>query len=268
MRLLRQVELFAACDDSELHALAEALEPRRVGAGSAILSAGQIPEGLWIVEAGEIALRAGGRVVAELHRGAAFGQDVEHETSASGWVYRASVNSELLFLRSDELARLMRSAAPHAAEGPALAALVHVLERTSLFRDLPRESLRSLARQAERVTLPARSIVIRQGRVSGHLYIITVGQAAVVRRNETVDSSATPEAARATSVVARLGPDELFGELELLRGSPPMATVVSLTPLELVALPHRAVAGLLSGGGSLSLGLEQLGSGRLRHLSE
>jgi putative peptide zinc metalloprotease protein len=63
--------------------------------------------------------------------------------------------------------------------------------------------------------------------------------------------------------VAQLGPEEFFGELELLRGTPPVANVVAVTPLIALALPHAAVQALLLGDGGMARGLEQVGTGRL-----
>jgi putative peptide zinc metalloprotease protein len=258
LRLLRQVERLAACDDAELLALAEAMEPRRAAAGALLLAAGEPPPGLWIVEAGEITAREGQRVTAELHRGEAFGAAGADDGLPSAHAYRASVDSELLYLSRAELRRLLGGAAPHAADGPALMETTRALERASLFHDLPRETLRSLARAAERRSVAARTVVIRQGQPSGRIFLILHGEAAVIAQGEQ------------TRLVARLGPDELFGELELLNGGPPQASVAAITPLELVVLPHPAVADLLSSGGlssgGLGRGLERLGSARLRDL--
>ena len=286
LHLLRQVDLFAACDDAELHSLAEALEPRRVAPGRLLLGAGEPPPGLWIIEAGEVAARSAGAVVDELHRGDCFGSTGAGASDPpSPHAYRASVESELLFLSAAELRRLLAGAAPHAAEGPALVALVRALERANFFHDLPRETLRGLARSAERLSLPPRTPIIRQGQPSGRIYVLVSGEAAVVRHeplghaaldheqhatldHERRESGEQREKGRKTSklkLVARLGPDELFGELELLKGTPPQASVVALTPVELVAVPHAAVKGLLSGGGA-ARGLERLGTGRLRDL--
>jgi putative peptide zinc metalloprotease protein len=261
LRLLRQVERFAACDDGELLALAAALEPRRAPPGALLLAAGERPAGLWIVEAGEVLARTAAGVADELHRGAAFGATGAAEESPAPCAYRASVASELLYLSHAELRRLLAGAAPHAAEGAALAAVMRALERATFFHDLPRDTLRELARGAERLALPARTPVVRQGLPSGRIYVIVSGEAAVVRRSEP---KAPAEPAGPPKVVARLGPDELFGELELLRRTPPQASVVALTPLELVAVSHEAVAALLRGGAAR--GLERLGTGRLRDL--
>lgn len=259
LRLLRQVEQFAACDDAELLALAEALEPRRVPAGALLLAQGEPPPGLWIVEAGEITARAGSQVAAELHRADTFGAAEAADRSPSAYTYRASVDSELLYLSRAELGRLLSGAAPHAAEGQALLETMRALERTSLFRDLPRETLRGLARTAERLSAPARTLLIRQGRPNGRIFLILRGEAAVITQERTEKGTG------ASRLVARLGADELFGELELLSGGPPQASVVALTAMELVALPHRAVADLLSSGG-LGSRLERLGTARLRDL--
>lgn len=263
LRLLRQVDRFAACDDNELRSLAEALEPRRVTPGGLLLGQGEPPPGLWIIEAGEIVARSEHAVDAELHRGDCFGATGDASADPpSPRAYRASVESELLFLSARELRRLLISAAPHAAEGQALVATMRALERALFFHDLPRETLRGLARSAERLSLPARTPIIRQHRPSGRIYVLVRGEAAVVRHEPLAPGE---QGTGKLKLVARLGPDELFGELELLKGTPPQASVVALTAVELLAVPHAIVQGLLSGGGAAS-GLERLGTARLRDL--
>ena len=257
LRLLRQVERFAACDDAELAALASAFEARRVGAGGAVPR--DDPGDRWVAEAGEVAAREGGRVVAGLHRGACFGGGA---AEPAGRAYKASVDSDLLVLPAAELAALLRGAAPHAAEGEALALMVRTLERAPVFHDLPRETLRALALQAELLRLPPRTPVVRQGLPSGRLYVIVSGEAAVVQRPAGA-AGAENTSANGRRVVARLGPAELFGEVELLRGTLPVASVVAVTPVELLALPHAAVAGLLASAADVERGLERIGSGRL-----
>ena len=61
---------------------------------------------------------------------------------------------------------------------------------------------------------------------------------------------------------------EFFGELELLRGTPPLASVVAATPLVALALPHAAVQAFILGDGRVARGLEQVGTGRLIALRE
>lgn len=261
LRLLRQVELFAACDDAELRALAESMESHEVNAGALLLAADAAPQGVWIIEAGEVAVREGDRLVAELHRGACFGAAGE---PTAGRSYRATVESDLLYLPQAELQRMLREAAPHTAEGMALIEAVRLLERVPLLRDLPRAELRALARAASRHTLPPRTLVVREGQPSGMFYVIEAGQAAVVRRGPAQAGDGKPGPAK---VVARLGPAEFFGELELLRNTPPVASVVTISEVRLLALPHAAIAALLTGEAALARGLERVGSGRLLELN-
>jgi len=231
LHLLREVERFAACDDAELQALADALQRRHVRAGTRLMVSGQPVEGQWIVEAGEVVVREQGRVVAELHRGATFGA-ADDEERATPREYRASVDSVLLFLSNADLERTV----PRVSAGQNLTAVVRALERTPFFQALPRATLHRLAAQAETLHLPARTLIVRQGQAQQHLFVIVAGHVAVVRR----DGDAAPRA------VARLGPAELFGDVELLRGGPAPASVVATSPVELVALPHTAIAALLT----------------------
>lgn len=253
LRLLRQVERFAACDDAELAALAAAFEARRMSAGAAVPR--ENPGDLWVVEAGEVTAREDGRVVAELHRGASFGGG---DAEPPGREYWASVDSDLLMLPASALAALLRGAAPNAATGEALAQMVRALERSPVFHDLPRETLRRLALQAELLRLPPRTPIVRQGLPNGRLYLIVEGEAVVLQRLDGAEGE--PGGRR---VVARLRPTELFGEVELLRGTLPVASVVAVTPIVLLALPHAAVAGLLASAADVGRGLERIGSGRL-----
>jgi putative peptide zinc metalloprotease protein len=104
----------------------------------------------------------------------------------------------------------------------------------------------------------ARSVIVRQGQPSGTFYIIKQGRAAVLARSEPKG-----DVAPKLRPIAQLGPEEFFGELELLRGTPPVANVVAVTALVALALPHAAVQALLLGDGGMARGLEQVGTGRL-----
>lgn len=260
LRLLRQVDLFLNCDDTELAALLRAAREHEAPAGAALLRAGAAPPGVWIIDAGEVlARRPDGQIVQELHRGAALGAQELLAGAPAALSYQTSLPAALLFIPAAEFLALARGQAPHAAEGLEIAERLRALERVSLFADAPRQTLRALARLAQERRFPPRSVVVRQHQPSGVLHIIRHGEAAVVVR------SAPGEAAR---LVARLGPEEFFGELELLRGTPPVAHVLARTPLVTLALPHSAMRDLLLGDSGLASGIEQIGSGRLMALRQ
>jgi putative peptide zinc metalloprotease protein len=211
-----------------------------------------------VIETGEILAR-NGDTVQELHRGDYFGELQGPEVTDCE--YRASIESELLYLPPGELQRMLREAAPHTAEGAELLSRMRLLERTPLLADLPRAQLRELARHAERKTVAARQIIVRQGRPGGYLYVIASGQAAVLRQEETAQGPRGP-----ARLVARLGVAEFFGEMELLRGTLPVATVVAITPLEVIAIPHHVVKQFILGGDHVTNRFEQISSGRLLEL--
>jgi putative peptide zinc metalloprotease protein len=258
LRLLRQIDLFLNCDDEELAALSHSIQEQDVAAGAELLRAGTPSPGIWIVEAGEIVAMHGAQEIEELHRGDAFGARELLQNRPIDVSYRANVGSSLLFIPADEFRALARESAPHAAEALDAAETLRLLERVPLFADLPRNTLRGLAHVAQQQQFEPRSVIVRQGRTSGIFYVIKRGRAAVLTRNEA-DDRTSPKLRQ----VAQLGSEEFFGELELLRGSPPVATVVAITSLVALALPHAAVQALLMGDGGMARELEQVGTGRL-----
>lgn len=259
LRLLRQVDIFLSCDDDELEALVSSVIEQTCSAGATVLRAGAPAPGIWIVEAGEIIARQGRRIIAELHRGDTIGAEQVLGNTTSPYTYRATMTSSLLYLPADEFFRLIADQAPNAATSLNSTEVLQLLERVPLFADLPRNTLRGLAAIAEQRTFPARTIVVRQGAPSGTFFIIRSGTAVVVRRNP---DGAEPQ----VQPVARLGPQEFFGELELLRNAPPVASVITLTPLTALALPHAAIQALVHSDGGVSQRLERVGTGRLKAL--
>jgi putative peptide zinc metalloprotease protein len=264
LRLLRQVDHFLNCDDDDLAMLAHALQEQYVAPETVLLRAGTPAPGVWVVEAGEVVALRGGQVVAELHRGDSFGGISAHEdapATATGvpseLSYRAAITSSLLFIPASELA-VVAERAPLADEGRDAAATLRLLERVPLFEDLPRNTLRGLAHIAQQRRFDPRAVIVRQGVPSGVFYVIKQGRAAVLARSAPKGDSPAP-----VRLVAQLGEEEFFGELELLRGTPPLASVVALTPITVLALPHAAVQAFILGDGRVAKGLEQVGTGRL-----
>jgi putative peptide zinc metalloprotease protein len=260
LRLLRQVDLFLSCDDDELEVLSHGIQEQRAPGGALLLRAGHPAPGMWIVEAGEVVGTRGEEIVAELHRGQAFGAQELLQDHMAELTYRATVESSLLFIPDDEFRALSAERAPHAAEALESAATLQLLERVPLFANLPRNTLRGLAMVAEQKHFEPRAVIVRQGVPSGMFYIIRQGRAAVLVR------SASEGGRTQVRRVAQLGAREFFGELELLRGTPPVAHVVTVTPLVALALPHTAIHALLLGDGAMARGLEQIGTGRLMAL--
>jgi putative peptide zinc metalloprotease protein len=262
LRLLRQVDQFMNCDDDDLIALAHAMQEQNVAPNTILLHAGMPAPGIWVIEAGEIVALRAGQVVEELHRGDSLGalptEGIAQPAGApSELSYRAAITSSLLFIPSSALASFTQPARL-AADDHDAAATLRLLERVPLFADLPRNTLRGLAHVAQQQQFAARAVIVRQGVPSGIFYVIKQGRAAVLARS-------APKAGQPAQVrpVAQLNEEEFFGELELLRGTPPLASVVALTPLTVLALPHAAVQAFILGDGRVARSLEQVGTGRL-----
>jgi putative peptide zinc metalloprotease protein len=256
--LLRQVEQFMNCDDDDLIALAHAIQERSAAPDTILLRASTSAPGVWVIEAGEIVALRGGQVVEELHRGDSFGAIAAQSAGApSELSYRAAIASSLLFIPASDLAAVTQHA-PLADQRHDAAATLRLLERVPLFADLPRNTLRGLAQIAQQQPFAARAVIVRQGVPSGIFYIIKQGRAAVLARSEPKGDQ--PARIRP---IAQLDEEEFFGELELLRGTPPLASVVALTPLTVLALPHAAVQAFILGDGRVAKNLEQVGTGRL-----
>ncbi|PDW03827.1 cyclic nucleotide-binding domain-containing protein [Candidatus Viridilinea mediisalina] len=258
LRLLRSIDRFALCDDDTLAALASAFEVQRLQAGTSI----PVEHGLWVVEAGEVLIKQDDQILGEAQRGTCLDQaGAAYANNGTTLVYQTSINSTLLYLNASEATQLLANTSAAAGDEQQLAALVRDLERAPFFHEFPRARLRSLAIQAQRIQLEARTPVVQQGQPSGKLYVIVRGEAAVVCKEPASANSPAQ-----TRMIARIGPPELFGEIELLRGTPPVASVVTLKTTELIALPHHAVATLLSSGDLGTRNLERIGTGRVWEL--
>ena len=255
MRLLREVDLLLGCSDGELSALARDAQTVQLRAGERLLRAGEPVPGVWIIEAGEVLAKQGDSVLRELHRGQTFGAKELAAATPALLNYRASVNSTLLFISAAELQPMLTPRSP--AEVGSVATL-RLLERVPLFAQLPRTTLRALAQASVAKSYAPREAIIRQGVPSGTFFVITSGHAAVLTRApDQADGS------RQLRVVARLGPEEFFGELELLDGTPPRAHVIAESALTALAIPHATVRTLVLGDSTASSGLHQVSSGRM-----
>jgi CRP-like cAMP-binding protein len=105
------------------------------------------------------------------------------------------------------------------------------LRRLALFADLPAAELRHVDALTCEVSVPAGTVLIRQGQFGREAFIVTSGVADV-----SVDGW----------TVARVGPGEPLGELALLEGTRRCATVTALTPLSVLVMDPRQFADLAS----------------------
>jgi hypothetical protein len=103
------------------------------------------------------------------------------------------------------------------------------------FPHLSREQLLDAHGQVRTHTVPAGSIIIRQGDAPDFFYIVNSGEVRVTRQTE--DGEATE--------LATLGPGQYFGEIGLLANVPRTATVTAVHDTELLAMDAPAFANLI-----------------------
>jgi CRP-like cAMP-binding protein len=106
-----------------------------------------------------------------------------------------------------------------------------VLRGVPAFADLPAPALERLAHTAERVQVPATSIVVAEGGTSDRFYVIISGEVQV---------------SRAGRVLRVEGPGDFFGEIGLLRNVLRTATVTATLDSELLVLDQADFLAVVS----------------------
>jgi MFS family permease len=118
------------------------------------------------------------------------------------------------------------------------AALIVPAEKLAVLRNAPSLSsllpvtLERLAARAEQLRLPEHHEVIRQGDAGDTVYVIGSGRM-IVERNGTV--------------IDRLGPGQLFGEIAILQQQPRTATVRTAAPSDLLTIGQQEFVAAISG---------------------
>ena len=95
------------------------------------------------------------------------------------------------------------------------------LAELPLFEGLDDESLRTVAKVAQEVSVSEGAELVREGDYSYELTVIDEGQAEVVNEGQ---------------IVATLGPGDVFGEVGVVRKGLRNATVRASTPMRLITL--------------------------------
>jgi CRP-like cAMP-binding protein len=108
--------------------------------------------------------------------------------------------------------------------------LVARLAGVGLFERCTKGDLRIVARHLERRTVPAGTVLVRQGDAGDAFFLLLSGSATAVRDGATV---------------ADFGPGDWFGELALLDPAPRAATVTATVPTEVAVLGMRMFKVLL-----------------------
>jgi len=131
---------------------------------------------------------------------------------------------------------------PALERGPAAgAATLRRVTALPLFTGVPPAAIEAAAARLRSVTVPAGTVVLREGEPAERFYLIEAGEFAV-------DQGSGGSRRRLRTI----GQDEVFGELGLLRRAPRSATVTALVAGRLLALDGRDFLELVSAGPQLA----------------
>ncbi len=123
-------------------------------------------------------------------------------------------------------------------------------KRLSHFEGLTDEQVQKIVDNTTHVTLPKDWVLFGENTPADKAYLILDGQVAVRRHGEDV---------------ATLGPGDTIGEVALVKHKLRTATVISLTPLELLHFTAEAVEELSGEIPAFASALESTADERLSH---
>lgn len=102
------------------------------------------------------------------------------------------------------------------------------LAKFTLFQAIAEDDLTDLSHHCERLRLKPGEELFKQGDPAENLYLIESGEVALIRAYDNGDEI----------VLARLGPNEVIGELSMMVGEGRTATGVTLQTTQLIVLHH------------------------------
>lgn len=120
-----------------------------------------------------------------------------------------------------------------------------LLRQVELFAGLDERSLRVVEERLTTRTVPAGTILCREGDPADWMFVVASGELGVVK---TADDGTPVQ-------VATLGAGDFGGVMSLLESSPRSATLQARTPAELLVLDHATFSGLLTTDPALTMRL-------------
>lgn len=134
---------------------------------------------------------------------------------------------------------------------------IEVIQRIPLFRNLDVETLRLLAGLAHIRRCVAGEAIVQQGLPADGIYVIVKGRASV--------SVATRDGR--VLILREIGEAEIIGEVSLLDGGLPSATVTAVTNLELIVVDRPSFMNLVEERPKIAVALLPVLASRLRRLT-
>ena len=266
-RRLKQVPSMAGLGDSLLLAIAHRLSPVARRGGEAVFERGETPQGLFLIELGRVQVeKAGtggslvelgpGEMLGEmaLLTGAPYRQTARAAADVTLWSLPAA-GFEALTAEFPQLRRAMSTSVQESLTSQDKEQAAERLAKMPLFAGQSREVLLAVAERMVVRYVPAGEMVFSEGAPGDSLYVIDSGQIEIAT------------SARAGSeILARMGPDQFFGEMALLTGKPRMTAARAMSDSSLWALSRSSFEDLALRYPSISLALSRVLSDRLAEM--
>src|SRR5258708_20153003 len=112
-----------------------------------------------------------------------------------------------------------------------------LVESSPLFRDMPAGEIAAILTHMQPMTYAQGTSIVEQGTWDGQFYIVVSGSASVLLQDG--------EQARTPFSTGWLGPGECFGEVSLLTGESPAATVRAEEDTTVWSLTQAALSALI-----------------------
>jgi CRP-like cAMP-binding protein len=261
LSMLQGVSIFSGLSQEEILLISSRLQTERFRKGTAIIKQGDVGDKLYLIKSGHVEISVHDdaddteRIVAHLSAGDYFGEVALMGDVPRTATCRATTSVEVWILSKRDFNQLVRRHFDLSEKLDRAVATMTMLGRMTLFRELAYTQINMISSRLKSKTVPAQTVIIRQGEPGDAFYIIKSGEVVVTAGSETGEKT-----------VGKLGEAEYFGEIALVTGQPRTATVTSVSETELLILEKSdfdAVVELVGERGSVPAHLEQAGSRRL-----
>src|SRR6478609_1005300 len=238
--------LFSSLDEKDLLAMIEILDVRLVPRDGVLVEEGSTGDEAFFVARGELDVQkaaskpgAAPIALARLGSGALFGEMALLSRAPRTATVRAAVPSIVLVASKQALDRVAASApgvGRRFAEFCRRRMLENLLRTNFVLRAASPAERPALIERFSIRTFETGDKIVTQGAAAEGLHLIALGEVAVVHRDEKDDSS---------TIVTRLGPGEVVGEVALVLRRPAIADVVAHHPTVTLFLPSERLMELV-----------------------
>ncbi|HEY0466520.1 MAG TPA: cyclic nucleotide-binding domain-containing protein [Polyangiaceae bacterium] len=238
--------LFSSLDEKDLYAMIEILDVRVVPRGSVLVEEGSTGDEAFFVARGELDVQKAASqpdapplALARLGSGTLFGEMALLSRAPRTATVRAAVPCVVLVAKKAALDRVVATAP---GVGRAFAEfcrrrmLENLLRTNFVLRAASPAERPALIERFSIRTFEAGDKIVAQGSQAEGLHLIALGEVAVVHQDEKDGSS---------TIVAKLGPGEIVGEVALVLRRPAIADAIAHHPTVTLFLPRERLMDLV-----------------------